>query len=267
MSFVINSPKNLQEPILRHKEKAMCKKLPKSLHLLEKNIGYHFKQPALLREALTHKSCKKSYNNERLEFLGDAVLDLLVGEYLFHKFPHSKEGELSKLRACIVNEKGFMKLAKSIDLGDFLYISQSEEQNDGRNKASILSNAFEALIGAIYIESHLTYLSDIIYNLLEHNYAKIDLPSLFMDYKTALQELTQAIYGEIPAYELISESGPDHRKNFEIAISVCGVEYARSIASSKKEAQQKSARIAYEKIRQNTESIATTGSTKADSIK
>lgn len=221
---------------------------PKNAQALEKTLGYTFKDKKLLLEALTHKSCKNAYNNERLEFLGDAVLDLLVGEFLFRKFPSAKEGELSKLRACIVNEKGFMKLAKSLDLGAFLHISQSEEHNKGREKASILSNAFEALMGAIYLESELTFLKDIVLKLLEQNYAKIDLRSLFTDYKTALQELTQAIFGEIPTYTLVSESGPDHQKSFEIALSVNGVEYARAKGSSKKDAQQKSAQIAYEKI-------------------
>ncbi|WP_110581934.1 ribonuclease III [Helicobacter cinaedi] len=221
---------------------------PKNAQALEKKLGYTFKDKKLLLEALTHKSCKNAYNNERLEFLGDAVLDLLVGEFLFRKFPSAKEGELSKLRACIVNEKGFMKLAKSLDLGAFLHISQSEEHNKGREKASILSNAFEALMGAIYLESELTFLKDIVLKLLEQNYAKIDLHSLFTDYKTALQELTQAIFGEIPTYTLVSESGPDHQKSFEIALSVNGVEYARAKGSSKKDAQQKSAQIAYEKI-------------------
>ncbi len=134
-----------------------------------------------------------------------------------------------------------MKLAQSLDLGAYLYISQSEENNNGRQKASILSNAFEALIGAIYLESSLTYVQSIIYDLLEYNYIKIDLDSLFMDYKTALQEITQAFYGEIPTYTLISESGPDHKKSFEIALSVQGKEYARASGNSKKEAQQKSA--------------------------
>ena len=195
--------------------------LPKAPYLLEKQIGYTFKNPNLLLEALTHKSCKKPYNNERLEFLGDAVLDLLVGEYLFYKFPHSQEGELSKLRACIVNEKGFMKLAKSIELGDFLHIASSEESNKGREKASILSNAFEAVMGAIYLESQLTCLRDIVYNLLEKNYAKIDMNTLFMD-----------------------------KKIFEIALCIQGIEYAKCKGHSKKEAQQKSAQIAYEKISQ-----------------
>lgn len=221
---------------------------PKDAKILEKKLNYTFKNKKLLLEALTHKSCKVAYNNERLEFLGDAVLDLLVGEFLFRKFPNAKEGELSKLRACIVNEKGFMKLAKSLDLGAFLYISQSEENNKGRDKASILSNAFEALIGAIYLESDLRFLKNIVLELLEQNYARIDLSSLFTDYKTALQELTQAMYGEIPTYELVSESGPDHKKSFEIALSINGVEYARAKGSSKKDAQQKSAQIAYEKL-------------------
>ncbi|TLD97310.1 ribonuclease III [Helicobacter jaachi] len=230
----------------------MAHTLPKPPHLLEHKLGYTFKKQQLLLEALTHKSYKKPYNNERLEFLGDAVLDLLVGEYLFKKFPHAKEGELSKLRACIVNEKGFMKLAQSIDLGAFLYISQSEEHNKGRQKASILSNAFEALIGAIYLESSLKHAQRIINALLEENYTKIDLDSLFMDYKTALQELTQALYGVIPTYTILNESGPDHKKSFEVALSIQGKEYARASGGSKKEAQQKSAHKAYEILRHLT---------------
>lgn len=105
-------------------------------------------------------------------------------------------------------------------------------------------------MGAIYLESQLTCLRDIVYNLLEKNYAKIDMNTLFMDYKTALQELTQALYGEIPTYKLVSESGPDHKKIFEIALCIQGIEYAKCKGHSKKEAQQKSAQIAYEKISQ-----------------
>lgn len=224
--------------------------LPLPPQQLEASIGYVFKDSHLLLEALTHKSCKFSYSNERLEFLGDAVLDLLVGEYLFHRFPHAHEGELSKLRACIVNEKGFMNLAKLLHLGDYLLISQGEERNHGRNKPSILSNAFEALIGAIYLESSdsLCFIKKLVYGLLERQYAKIDLGSLFMDYKTALQECTQALFGEIPRYELINSSGPDHKKYFEIAIIVQGMEYARAVGTSKKDAQQKAAKIALHKL-------------------
>lgn len=222
---------------------------PKPIEALESAINYHFKNKNLLLEALTHKSCKKPYNNERLEFLGDAVLDLLVGEYLFNKFPHLNEGDLSKLRACIVNEKAFMKLALSIKLGDFLYISASEEKGGGRAKASILSNAFEALIGAIYVESKFSFLQDFVHNLLEQNYAKIDLNALFMDYKTALQELTQALFNQIPSYSVVSESGPDHNKCFEIALVIDKKEYARALGNSKKQAQQACAKIAYHKLK------------------
>jgi ribonuclease-3 len=119
---------------------------------LERNIQYTFKNKELLTHALTHKSCKKPYNNERLEFLGDAVLDLIVGEYLYIKFPTANEGNLSKIRASIVNEKGFMRLANEISLGKYIMISNAEENNSGRNKPSILSNAFEALMGAVYLE-------------------------------------------------------------------------------------------------------------------
>jgi len=122
---------------------------------LEKRLNYTFKDKQLIIEALTHKSYKKPYNNERLEFLGDAVLDLIVGEYLFMKFPSSNEGVLSKIRASLVNESGFTLLAKAIDLGDYIYLSPAEENNNGRNKPSLLSNAFEAIIGAVYLEAGL----------------------------------------------------------------------------------------------------------------
>jgi len=128
---------------------------------LEEKINYQFDNKKLLDEALTHKSCKKPYNNERLEFLGDAVLDLVVGEYLYRKFPNFHEGDLSKLRASIVNEKGFQKFAKELNLGSYIYISVAEENNNGRHKASICSNAFEAVMGAIYLDGGLKEVENI----------------------------------------------------------------------------------------------------------
>jgi len=157
---------------------------------LEEQLGYKFKDRQRLVEALTHKSYKKPYNNERLEFLGDAVLDLVVGEYLYEKFPKAKEGELSKMRASLVNEAGFKRLADALHLGDYIYISAAEENNKGREKPSLLSNAFEALMGAIYLESGLDEVRRITIGLIEACYPKIDLGSLFKDYKTTLQELT-----------------------------------------------------------------------------
>ncbi len=220
---------------------------------LEKKLQYTFKNHRLIDEALTHKSCKKEYNNERLEFLGDAVLDLVVGEYLFDKFSNVCEGDLSKMRASLVSEKGFTKLANLINLGDYIHISASEEKNKGRNKASILSNAFEALMGAIYLESGLEDVQNIMHRLIQEAYPKIDLDSIFRDYKTTLQELTQSIYGVTPNYIVVNSSGPDHKKEFEVSVRIHDKELARSKGKSKKEAQQEAAKIALEILKDQNE--------------
>ncbi|MGM0518667.1 MAG: ribonuclease III [Campylobacterota bacterium] len=220
---------------------------------LEKCLGYQFKEKNLIIEALTHKSYKKPYNNERLEFLGDAVLNLIVGEYLFLKFPKSNEGELSKIRASLVNETGFTKLANDINLGDYIFISTAEERNKGRTKASILSDAFEAIMGAIYLESGLNVLKPIILELLENSYDKINLDVLFSDYKTALQEITQAKFGSIPEYKIEGSYGPDHKKEFEISIWIDDINYGSAKGKSKKLAQQAVAKIAINKLKENKE--------------
>ena len=215
---------------------------------LEKALNYKFKRDDLITEALTHKSYKKPYNNERLEFLGDAVLDLIVGEYLFDKFPKENEGLLSKIRASLVNEKGFAQLAHDIDLGKSIFMSPAEENNLGRSKPSLLSNAFEAIIGAIYLESGLKSASEIAVRLIESSYDTIDLNSLSKDFKTTLQELTQAEFGETPTYKMVKSFGPDHKKEFEIAIELQNRTIASAIGRSKKEAQQKAAGIALKKL-------------------
>jgi len=211
---------------------------------LEKTLNYNFKNQKLIIEALTHKSHKQPYDNERLEFLGDAVLDLIVGEYLFHKFPKSDEGKLSKIRASLVNEDGFEKLARSINLGKYILLSNAEENNGGREKASLLSNAFEAIIGAIYLESGLKKTQEIAISLIEKNHKDISLDSLFKDFKTSLQELTQARFGQIPEYIVIASRGPDHQKEFEVAVIIEKKEYARAFGKSKKIAQQEAAKLA-----------------------
>ena len=215
---------------------------------LEQCLDYDFKDKNLIIEALTHKSFKKPYSNERLEFLGDAVLNLIVGEFLYNKFPSSNEGELSKMRASLVNEQGFTKLAYQINLGDYIYVSNAEDRNNGREKPSILSDAFEAIMGAIYIESNLDTVKDIILKLLESGYETINLDNLFSDYKTALQEVTQAKFGMIPIYKLEQATGPDHKKEFEISIWIDDRCYGKAKGKSKKIAQQAIAKIALDKI-------------------
>ena len=216
---------------------------------LEKCLDYQFKDNDLIIEALTHKSYKKPYNNERLEFLGDAVLNLIVGEFLYTKFNKSNEGELSKIRASLVNETGFTRLANEIRLGDYIYISTAEERNKGRTKASILSDAFEAIMGAIYLESGIEVLKPIILDLLERSYEKINLDVLFSDYKTALQEITQAKFASIPEYRIEGSYGPDHKKEFEVSIWIDETNYGSASGKSKKLAQQAAAKIAIEKLK------------------
>ncbi|MDH5465257.1 MAG: ribonuclease III [Thiovulaceae bacterium] len=211
------------------------------LEPLQKQLGYFFKDEKLLIEALTHKSYKQPYNNERLEFLGDAVLDLIIGEYLFKRYATSDEGILSKVRASIVNEEGFTKLAMHLDLGSFIFMSNAEINNKGRQKPSLLSDAFEAVMGAIYLEGGLQVTTTIVLKIFNEVYADTDLTTLSKDFKTTLQEITQARFGVTPEYKLVSSSGPDHLKTFDIALFIDGKEYAMASGKSKKGAQQEAA--------------------------
>jgi len=216
----------------------------KSIETLEEKLGYKFKDKKLIIEALTHKSYKQPYDNERLEFLGDAVLDLIVGEYLFVKFRNSDEGKLSKIRASLVNETGFDKLARSLHLGDYILLSNAEENNGGREKSSLLSNAFEAVMGAMYLEAGLKTTEKIAIKLIEENHEEISLDFLFRDFKTTLQELTQARFGITPEYKVLASRGPDHKKEFDMGVFIEDREYARASGKSKKIAQQEAAQIA-----------------------
>jgi len=212
-------------------------------------LGYEFQNENLITEALTHKSYTREYNNERLEFLGDAVLDLVVGEYLFEEFKNSEEGTLSKLRAALVNESSFAKLANEIRLGEFIYISPAEEHNNGRVKPSILSNAFEAVMGAMYLEAGLDKVREITLKLILKVYKEIDPDKLLKDYKTTLQEITQAHFGCTPDYVLLSSSGPDHKKEFEIGVVINEKLYSKAKGHSKKVAQQNAAKVAIKELK------------------
>ena len=222
----------------------------KKIETLEKRLGYEFKDKKLIIEALTHKSYKQPYDNERLEFLGDAVLDLIVGEYLFVKFRKSDEGKLSKIRASLVNETGFDKLARALKLGDYILLSNAEENNGGREKSSLLSNAFEAVMGAVYLEAGLDIAGKIAIDLIEENHNEISLDSLFRDFKTTLQELTQARFGTTPEYKVLASRGPDHLKEFEVGVFIEEKEYARAIGKSKKIAQQIAAEEAVKMLKE-----------------
>ncbi len=221
------------------------------IHILEHKLNYIFKDKQQLAEALTHKSFKQPYNNERLEFLGDAVLDLIVAEFLFAEFRQKNEGSLSKMRASLVNENSFCKLAQSINLGDYLNLSVSEVNNGGRFKASLLSNAFEAIMAVIYLESGLDEVKRVFYPIMQREF-HIHEELLPKDYKSTLQEYTQEVFGCIPTYEMLAQEGPDHNKTFTMQVKIQDTIYASASGSSKKTAQQEAARLTLEILQEQT---------------
>ena len=193
---------------------------PLSYEILEEKIGYHFKNPKTLVNALTHSSysneckCKNSHPvpyNERLEFLGDSVLGIIASEFLFFKEPKMPEGVLTKVRAKIVCENALW-YAGEIDLGNFLYLGHGEELMNGRSRKSILADAFEALIAAIYIDGGKNCAQQFLLPFLLREFERDD--NTVKDYKTLLQQITQQMHGEVLEYVLVGESGPDHNKVF-----------------------------------------------------
>jgi ribonuclease-3 len=219
---------------------------PSAYVILEQKLAYTFRDAGLCENALTHKSWMNETpdtsrtDNERLEFLGDAVLALVTSDLLMRRFPEQPEGELSKARAAIVNEAGLARVAESLALGQWIFLGRGEEQAGGRQKRSLLANAFEALIGAVYLDGGFGAAFQVAERLFTPIIA--DVPSAASkDFKSRLQEMAQAKLQMAPTYTVLSEQGPDHAKTFEIAISIGEREYARAFGRSKKEAQQSAA--------------------------
>lgn len=217
---------------------------------LENLIGYHFQNPEYLTIALTHssfanevkKGSKKPQYNERLEFLGDAVLELASSQYLFRHYPDMPEGDLSKLRASLVCEQTLALSAKEIDLGEYLRMGKGEELTGGRHRDSVTSDAFEAVIGALYLdgglEASVTFVERYVMNDIEHK-------KLYMDCKTNLQEYVQSHFPEKSLkYVVVKEEGPDHNKKFTIDCKLDNEIIGHGIARTKKNAQQQAAYMA-----------------------
>jgi ribonuclease-3 len=214
-------------------------------------LGYKFKNQKLLELALTHRSSNLQRNeedNERLEFLGDAVLDLAVSEFLLHRFPNANEGRLSKLRATLVNERTLAMLARSLGLGAALKLGKGEESSGGRDKDSILSSALEALTAAIHLDGGFQASRQWLETLFEGALDESALGDLVVDYKTRLQEAIQAKLKTAPTYNTVKSTGPDHDKTFEVEIQVLGKSLGRGWGKSKKEAEQKAAQAVYDKL-------------------
>lgn len=223
----------------------------KQLDVLQENLGYSFRNLNLLNKALTHKSYVNERssaikNNERFEFLGDSVLDLIVSDYTVTAYADHNEGPLSKIRASVVNESCLARLAGGIKLGDYLLLGRGEELSGGRNKNSLLANVFEAVAGAVYLDSNMETANAVFLPLLQDEINQYARTSNFRDYKSDLQEYTQVKLGCIPAYKVVKEIGPDHSKTFEVMVFVKNQGHGMGRGRSKKEAEQAAAKIAAE---------------------
>ena len=220
------------------------------LKTLEERLGTAFARPELALAALTHKSWVNEHrsegapDNERLEFLGDAVLNLAVGHRLMERFPQMKEGELTPLRARIVNEEGLSRIARRLGLGELLQLGRGEELSGGREKSSLLANALEAVFAAVYLGVGL----EPVMGLVDRHFAEaldgVAQALSRQDYKTKLQEAVQERLKLTPRYQVISETGPDHEKVFEVRVMLGPDVYARATGRSKKDAEQTAAHAA-----------------------
>jgi len=217
---------------------------------LEQRIGYQFQNKKYLRRALTHSSYsnesrEKPESNERMEFLGDAVLSLVVSNYIFHRF-HLDEGDLTKIRASMVCEKSLFRFAQEIDLGSELYLGRGEEQMGGRTRPSIVSDAFEALIAAIFLDGGLESAGKFVLRFVREELDTGEQRSSFVDYKTMLQEIIQKNPEEKVSYVLVGENGPDHDKHFLVEVRLNSNVIGRGESRSKKGAEQLAAKEALE---------------------
>ena len=219
----------------------------KNLLDLEHKLNYYFNDRNLLKNALLHKSLgneRKEYknqNNERLELLGDAVLDLIVAEYLYKNYKNASEGTIAKLKAMIVSEPILAKISRQIGIGKFLMLSRGEVMSGGRNRESILADSFEAILGAVYIDSNLDEARVFALSHIKQYIDHIEENEDILDFKSILQEYVQKEFRTVPTYELVAERGPDHMKEFEIQVIV-GNYREKAVARNKKKAEQLSAK-------------------------
>lgn len=216
---------------------------------LEKAIGYRFRNQAFLEEALTHpshanESPDRLADNQRLEFFGDAILDFLVSHQLFTSFPDAREGELTRMRAALVDEANLARVAAALELGAWLSLGKGEEKSGGREKRSILADACEALLAAVYLDGGIAAARKVVTRLFAVSAAGSPAGSVSRDYKTELQEFAQASYATAPVYELIAADGPAHDRSYSVRVLLNSAPAGEGRGSSKKEAQQAAARQA-----------------------
>jgi ribonuclease III len=222
---------------------------------LEKTLKYHFKDLEKLELALTHKSFGNEHransrvavrDNERLEFLGDAILDFIISQMLLDTYTELSEGDLSKLRAGLVNEKTLSKIAQDLSLGEHLWLGKGEELTGGREKESILASTFEAIVAAVFADGGYEAADAWVKLLFDSRIKNAVADDNLQDHKTKLQEIVQYKFKTAPKYEVLQSRGPDHDKIFEVALSIQGVALSKAIGKSKKEAEQSAAKVVFE---------------------
>ena len=222
---------------------------------LQKTLGVPFQRQELLTQALTHSSYANENpgiapaSNERLEFLGDAILGLIVAENLFRDFPAMSEGEMTRLRSILVKQETLARVAESIKLGNYLYLGKGEEASGGKDKPANLARALEALIAAVYMDHGFAVTEQFVLEILDAELLKTLYQGTIIDYKSQLQELLQAKTQQTPVYNLIETQGPDHDKNFTVEVCLGNEVLASGIGRSKKKAETEAARIALEKLK------------------
>ena len=224
---------------------------------LERRLGLALADRSVALAALTHKSYVNEHrdeqglqDNERLEFLGDAVIDLAVSHRLMERFPSAREGDLSKMRAAVVDEQGLSEMARALDLGGLLRLGRGEELTGGRQKASLLADAMEAVVAAVYLAAGLSAVLALIDRFLGEAFARATAGTLDRDFKTQLQELAQSRLRATPRYRVVAEHGPDHSKTFEVETDVRGEVVGRGAGRSKKDAEQAAAKLALDALGQ-----------------
>jgi len=224
------------------------------LAALQQSLGVSFNDPSRLEQALVHSSYINENpgfaltSNERLEFLGDAVLGLVVAEKLYQDFPHSTEGEMTKLRAALVRGSTLARIARTIKLDDYLYLGKGEEASGGRRKPANLAGALEAVIAAIFLDQGSTTTREVILRLFNEELQKVASQGAGVDYKSQLQELIQAREQQTPAYQLVEAMGPDHDRRFTVEVRVGDTVLGRGSGKSKKMAETEAARAALEQL-------------------
>lgn len=223
-----------------------------NLKSLQTKLNYQFKDPSLLETALTHKSFANEnqniQSNERLEFLGDAVLELVVTKFLFEKFPDDQEGHLTSLRSALVRGKNIAKVLADLEVLEYIKLSYGEQRSNGSHKAYIQANVYEAIVGSIYMDGGLEKASSFIFQTVIPTLDEIIKEQTYIDSKSHLQELAQERFNVTPTYHLQKESGPDHNKNFEMGVFFFDKLIAKGVGSSKQKAEIDAAYNALQEI-------------------